>query len=246
MHKKNFLIPGMMLLAMAMAAPANAANWAGPYVGVNAGYGWGNADTNISPLPTAAAFANLMPTTIKPKVNGAVAGGQVGYNWVSGNWVYGLEADMSWSGMKDTVMQTPIIQNNGTPWAGTLTVSQKITSFGTLRGRIGQDVGNNVLIFGSGGLAWGTVKTNLNSDFRPQGNVQYPASQSKTKLGWTLGGGVEWAFNPTTTFKVEYLYVNLGKQSITANPVPANPPFQVYYDWKAKAHIVRAGVNFLF
>ncbi|MDX8412301.1 MAG: porin family protein [Mariprofundaceae bacterium] len=246
MLNKCFLLTGVLFVGLVIAAPVKAANWAGSYIGANVGYGWGSADTDIRLLPSVAP-TDARPITIKPSVNGAVAGGQVGYNWQNGNWVYGVEADESWSGMSDTAM-SPIILNNGgtiSPAAG-YTAQQEINSFGTLRGRIGQDIGGDVLLYGTGGLAWGQVKTNVNTDSRPTGTIQYPASQSKTKTGWTVGAGAEWAFSPPYSVKIEYLYVDLGEQSVIGNPVPLNPPFQALYEWQANAHIVRAGINFLF
>ncbi len=247
MQKKRFLMgAGILLASMSTTVPASAAGtgtWAGLYAGINAGYGWGGADTTVSSLP-AGNPGGMKTTNVGVKPAGGVAGAQVGYNWQSGNTVYGLETDGSWSGMKKTTVLSPVLAPNGAPIpGGSISVQQKITSLGTLRARLGQDLGNNVLIFGTGGFAWGNVKTNANVIFPA---VRYPVSQSKIKVGWTVGAGVEWAFNATTSFKVEYLHVNLGKETAVGNPVPANPPWQTRYDWKTSANIVRGGLNFYF
>ena len=60
-------------------------NWSGFYIGGNVGYGWGDADTSFNPLPSAAAFVNLAPTTLGPDPQGVVGGVQAGYNWQAGN-----------------------------------------------------------------------------------------------------------------------------------------------------------------
>jgi outer membrane immunogenic protein len=75
---------------------------------------------------------------------------------------------------------------------------------------------------------------------------QYPASFSKTKTGWTAGGGVEVGISKRWSWKAEYLYYDLGRESFTANPVPANPPFQVAYRWETRAHTFTTGINFRF
>ncbi len=246
---KKYRILGSVVLALAVSAPAGAATWGGAYGGGNIGYGWGKADTNVLPLPDAATFINLLPTTMHPKPNGAVLGGQIGYNWQSGNTVTGVEGDLSFSDMRGTQYVSPITQNNGTPMPGAgnnITVSQKIDWYGTLRGRIGFATANNWLIYATGGLAFGGTKFSGNTDFRPGGTIQYPASLSKTRTGWTLGAGAEWAISGTSSVKVEYVHLDLGNQSIIANPVPANPPFQEIYNWKTKADILRVGMNFRF
>ncbi len=108
-----------------------------------------------------------------------------------------------------------------------------------------------LLIYGTGGLAYGHVNYSANSDFRPGVPTQilffqYPVSLSKTKTGWTVGGGAEVGINKHWSWKAEYLYYDLRKESLTANPVPANPPFQVAYTWETKAHTFNAGINFRF
>ncbi len=223
-------------------------SWTGFYIGGNVGYGWGNGDTSFTPLPTAAAFVNLAPTTLSPNPKGVFGGLQAGYNLQMGEWVWGLETDFQWSGMTGSVTQTPIIQNNGTAFggAGFLQASEKITWFGTLRARAGITPADRVLLYVTGGLAYGNVEYAAQTDFRPVGTIQYPASFSKTKAGWTLGGGFEWAVANNWSVKAEYLYINLGNESTTANPVPANPPFQVAYSWKTTENIVRFGLNYLF
>jgi outer membrane immunogenic protein len=220
-------------------------NWAGGYVGFHLGYGWGRANTSFTPLPSATAFINLAPTTLRPDPHGVHAGGQVGYNWQSGSVVGGFESDISWTNMKGTAVVTPIIQNNGSPWAGTLTAHQDTDWFGTLRARLGGSVGS-ALIYGTGGLAYAKVNYSANADFRPQGTIQYPSAFSKTKTGWTVGGGVEFAINNHWGVKGEYLYYKMSNESRTANPSPANPPFQVAYTWQTRAHILRGGLNYHF
>jgi outer membrane immunogenic protein len=147
-------------------APAGIYNWSGFYAGVNLGYEWGKV-TNSSINPS-----------------GVAGGAQVGYNWQSGQFVFGGETDLQLSGADDTF--APWKFSN--PW------------FGTLRGRVGYAF-NNILAYATGGLAYGDVKAE-------SGNL----SETKTQLGWTLGVGAEVGLAPNWSAKVEYLYMDLGSR----------------------------------
>ncbi len=232
--------------------PATSYDWTGGYVGGHVGWGQGRANTTFTPLPNATSFIDLRPTTLRPEPSGFNGGAQGGYNWQTGHFVVGAEADLSWSRMSGTARVTPITMNNGSafPGAGFLIARQDTKWFGTLRPRAGIAF-DKVLIYGTGGLAYGNVEYSANADFRPGTTTpilffQYPASFSKTKTGWTAGGGIEVGINRHWSFKAEYLYYDLRKESITANPLPVNPPFQVAYTWETKAHTFNTGINFRF
>jgi outer membrane immunogenic protein len=234
------------------APSATSYNWKGGYIGGHIGWGRGQAHTTFTPLPTSTQFIDMRPTTLRPDPSGFNGGAQGGYNRQMGHFVVGGEADISWSRMSGTDRVSPIIMNNGSafPGAGFLITRQDTKWFGTLRPRAGIAF-DRVLLYGTGGLAYGHVNYSANSDFRPGVPTsilffQYPASLSKTKTGWTVGGGVEVGINQHWSWKAEYLYYDLGNQSITANPIPANPPFQVSYRWETKAHTFNAGINFRF
>jgi outer membrane immunogenic protein len=233
--------------AKAAPAPSFTYNWTGGYIGGHVGYGWGKADTHFEPLPSAVAFGALQPTTLSLSPRGVTGGVQGGYNWQTGHFVLGGEADFSASDIKKAVTVSPITQNSGTPFpgAGFLASSQKMKWFGTLRPRAGVAF-DRVFIYGTAGLAYGHVDYSANTDFRPTGTVQYPAAFSKTKTGWTAGGGAEIAINKHISVKAEYLYYDLGNVSLLANPTPALPPYQIQYNWQTKGNIFNTGVNFRF
>ncbi len=223
-------------------------NWSGFYVGANVGYGWGNADTFFNPLPSATTFVNLLPQTLGPDPKGVLGGLQAGYNWQSGKFVLGVETDIQASDIHGSTVVTPIIQNTGLPFPGAafLSASQRIDWLGTLRLRAGFTPVDRLLLYVTGGLAYGDVSYNATTDFRPVGTTQYLASFRNTKTGWTAGAGAEWAFAQNWSAKVEYLYVDLGNASATVNAIPLLPPFQVAYTWKTTEHIARVGVNYKF
>lgn len=233
-------------------APATSYTWTGAYVGGHFGWGSGRANTSFTPLPNATTFIDLRPTTLRPDPSGFSGGAQGGYNWQTGHFVVGAEADISWSRISGTARVTPIIMNNGAAFAsnGSLITRQDTKWFATVRPRAGVAF-DRVFLYGTGGLAYGHVDYSANADFRPSTPspilfFQYPVSLSKTKTGWTAGGGAEVGISKHWSWKVEYLYVDLGKESITANPVPVNPPFQVAYTWQTKAHTFNTGINFRF
>jgi outer membrane immunogenic protein len=226
--------------------PVSSYSWKGPYIGGHLGYGWGRANTSFSPLPTAAQFINLAPTTLKPDPNGIFGGLQAGYNLQRGRIVAGVEGSFSGSRMSGTNVVVGFTQNNGLSWNGSLTAHQDTRWFGTFRGRAGFTPTSRVLLYGTAGLAYGHVHYSANADFRPQGPVQYPSVSTQTKTGWTAGAGVEVGLHKYWSWKAEYLYYDLGKQSLIGNPIPANPPFQVTYAWQTKVHTFSTGVNFRF
>lgn len=234
-------------VAKKRAASSAAYNWTGFYIGDHFGYARGEGNTLIEPLPTAAQFINLAPTTLDSDPKGWTGGLQGGYNRQLGHLVVGGEADFTWSNAKGTRVVTPITQNNGTPFpgAGFLIASQNTKWFGTLRGRAGVAVGRG-LLYGTGGLAYAKVNYGANADFRPFGTESYPAVDSKTKRGWTLGYGFELGVTRHFSWKFEYLYYRLGSETFTANPAIPLPPFQIRYTWKASADTINGGINFRF
>ena len=148
------------------AAPSYGYSWVGPYLGLTLGYQWGSA-TNSSARPGG--------------VEGGIAGG---YNWQSGQFVYGVEGDLQLSGASDTFAGYKF-EN---PW------------FGTVRGRGGVAF-NNILVYGTLGLAFG------------EGRVQFSGlTESTAHVGWTAGLGMEVGLTPNWTAKAEYLFVDLSDQ----------------------------------
>jgi outer membrane immunogenic protein len=152
-------------------------------------------------------------------VKGALVGGTAGYNLQTGTWVWGLEADLDASWIKGSDTATCIAPGCET----------KNLWLGTGRGRIGFAF-DRAMVYGTGGAALGSLK------FSPATNP----SETKTKLGWTAGAGVEYAFMGSWSAKVEYLYVDLG--NTTCSAASCGVESQV----KFKSNIVRAGLNYRF
>src|SRR5262245_55047903 len=186
--------------------------WTGVYVGVNAGYSWGRSDThvdyfnNVTGLPIAPPAGSI--TDVKFNLNGGVAGAQIGANWQNGIWVIGAEADIQWSGQKGSTLFTcAIVGGGGVPGpclpgltftppgasSASLAFDQKLEWFGTVRARLGVTPTPTVLLYVTGGFAFGEIQTDgVLTGFTPAGVATSVAfSQSDTKGGWTVGGGIE-------------------------------------------------------
>jgi outer membrane immunogenic protein len=223
--------------APAMAAPVT--NWSGLYIGGNLGYGWGNGNTAFSLLNLDADN-----TALDTKSKGVIGGAQIGYNWQMGAIVTGLEADIQGSGIKSSG-RSPLFNTdtNSIIPGNFLSTEQKLSWFGTARGRLGATVTPDLLLYATGGLAYGHVDASANTFFAS--DEQFPASVSKTKVGWTVGAGAEWMFARNWSAKVEYLYLDLGNVSAIRHS-PIIPSIAAAYTWHTQENIVRAGVNYHF
>lgn len=241
-------ILGLALVGVTNAGtmgPAKHGNWSGFYFGANVGYAWSNNNTDIFPLPTPALF-QVDTARLASNMSGAVAGGQIGYNLQLPSlpsWILGLETDLDWSSFSAgrTVSAFGIGPQTGLVFTNAFTTHEKIKWIGTVRPRLGFLLSDNIMLFGTGGLAYGSIDNFANSNYTL---VTYPAAFNSTKTGWTAGGGLEAKFAPNWSGKVEYLYTDLGNVTVIANPTLANPPFQTQYRWNNVMQMVRFGVNY--
>jgi outer membrane immunogenic protein len=242
---------GKEMKQVAPAPPECDFTWTGFYFGGNAGYGWGNADTSFDPLPDAVTFFDLEPTTLSPDPSGFIGGGQLGFNWQLGKWfVIGIETDFQGTDIEGHDTRSPIIDIDGDPEnpGSFLFAHERIQWFGSTRGRIGISPWCRWLFYGTGGVAYGNVDYSANTNF--DNGITYPVKFSETNVGWTAGGGIEFAIGHHWTVRAEYLYYDLGSQDKTQNQldfgVPEGPPFFVHYNFDTSGNIVRGGFNFKF
>jgi outer membrane immunogenic protein len=152
-------------------------------------------------------------------VNGFLVGGTLGGNYQIGSFVIGLEGDGDWSNFDGT---------NTTSCGGFAGCEVKSDWLATVRGRAGF-AWDRILFYGTGGAAFGNV----------QGGPSGGPFDTGTQIGWTGGAGVEAAFTPNLTAKIEYLYVDLGNLSCTLNCLAGG-------NLNLKENIVRAGINYKF
>ena len=227
-------------------------NWTGFYIGGNIGYSWGRSDDTSTLTNTAGTV--LFTSADKTDLNGIVGGGQIGYNWQMQSWVWGLEADIQGSDEKGTrnfICPTGVC----TPTFGVIAVfpgpavpvalNQKIDWFGTVRARGGVLVTPKVLLYATGGLAYGEVDSGATIGLVP---TAFP-STSSTNVGWTVGAGIEGAIGGNWTAKLEYLYVDLGKANgsfLTTSAALGGGVLTSSYSSKITDNVLRVGVNYRF
>jgi outer membrane immunogenic protein len=206
--------PTLPPAASPVYGPAPATDWHGPYAGLHIGYGWG----------TAFQEAPLIIGDIK--MSGGFVGGQAGYNWVHPNgFLLGVEADISLSGIKGST-------SDDLPFYDDTTVTHQVDLLGTVRGRVGYVMGD-WMPYVTGGFAW--AKATRSTVWEGAGGGS--DSNSQSHHGWTAGLGVEWAFKPTWTAKLEYLYMDLGSRTYPLDISPTDPIANL------KVHTLKVGVN---
>lgn len=269
--------------------------WSGAYVGINAGGVFGAANStrtstwNTFPSSTFEAlnFNNTQAAALLTGgagTNGSlgfIGGGQIGYNQhikvqnvdVVGSIETDIQGVSGYGGTYSRWFGTPaatftsggsIIGNGNTT---TQTTANSLNYIGTVRGRIGVLICPSLLAFGTGGLAYGGVDTNLqnyqalfvtSSNSSSVNTGQYGLVNgsnyfSNTLVGWTAGGGLEWLVASNWSIKAEYLYYDLGKVTGTvANTFYStlggapSPQSITNYSYNQNGNIVRLGLNYHF
>jgi outer membrane immunogenic protein len=204
-----------LLTTSLSAKAADVPAWAGFYVGANFGNSWAIAKSDFS-SPITSTRSNSQD------LRGAVGGGQIGYNWRTNAWVWGVEADFQGTDQKGTFFNrdtnpADLIAAVGPGVPGSLdsTLNQNMPWFGTVRARVGFVLEPRWMIYATGGLAYGEVDSNL-STIDPDNDVT-TSSWSETHFGWTVGAGVEAAFWDNWTGRLEYLHMDLGRSGGSTN-----------------------------
>ena len=207
-------------------------NWSGVYIGINGGYAFGSTDWSS---PGAGIVGTGTFNT-----NGGLVGGTAGFNFQSGQIVYGIEGDWDWADISGSSSNTTSTIDPagicGT--AGALACRYQTSSnwLSTIRGRVGYAF-DRVMIYATGGGAAGDVKATFSNP-----NTGFTGSTNSTEWGWTAGGGIEAALTENITAKVEYLFVDLQNGNCSPTICGGGTAVPVSFD----ASIVRAGLNFKF
>src|SRR6516225_5547077 len=216
-------------------------DWGGGYIGINGGYAFGQSEWSDSFNPSGNS------STGNFNVTGGLVGATIGVSGQWGAWVFGVEGDFDWqgiSGSSSSAFCTSILFSS-TPGSTAAGLSCKTASnwLGTLRARFGY-AWDRVLVYGTAGGAGANVETALTG-------LPY---QANPEFGWTVGAGVEVAFAEHWTFKVEYLFVDLGNAACNhgyscgfdvaaaaaVNAVNGN------YAVKLNENLIRVGLNFKY
>jgi outer membrane immunogenic protein len=218
---KKILLTTAALIALGMApaaaadlaarpytkAPAAAIainNWTGFYIGAMGGYAQEDTSDALG------------------EISGGFAGGTLGYNWQTGNFVLGVEADAAWADVGVRVGNPAIAA-----------VETRIRSMGTVRGRVGYAF-DQVLVYGTGGYAWADNRLTLSA-------LGVSVSDSQIHSGWTVGAGVEVMFAPKWSVKAEYLYKSFDSETYFAGIAPPG-----ITSGTLNLNSVQVGVNYHF
>ncbi|MBR0697516.1 outer membrane protein [Bradyrhizobium lablabi] len=166
-------------------------NWSGFYIGINGG--WGQSHDNRIFDPTGASFGSH-------DADGGTVGGQIGYRWQTGGWVFGLEAQGNWADFSG---------NSGNAFAPGNVVRSKTDAFGLFTGQIGY-AWNNALFYVKGGAA----VTDRNYQFVTAGAL-VSESGFDTRWGGTVGAGLEFGFAPNWSLGIEYDHIFEDRHGVT-------------------------------
>ena len=231
--------------------------WTGFYVGLNAGGIWPSGSRSASlfaPATIAFPLASYFPGGLGSQSAGFLGGGQAGYNWQTGAFVLGVETDFDGSTVSKSFNGTSVPFTAAGIYTGdTLSVHAKASLdwVGTTRGRVGFVVtpDNRLMIYGTGGVAYAGGTANFSVFDATTGSV-WSGNPSKSRVGWVIGGGVEYALTNNWTIRGEYLYADLGKSNFTTvGNVAAAAAFPGVYasgHFDYNASIFRAAVNYKF
>jgi len=259
------------------ASPATVVShsWTGFHVGANVGYAWDHSRARERAGDEASGVLVGGVPAIGPAStslhNGGWAGGvQAGYSLqFDPRWVAGVEADFQWSNIKGNGSATANLVND--PF-GAFSANEEIKWFGTVRARLGYLPANNLLVYATGGLAYGRVNQSANFGLTTsnvlvvangvsftcstpgftfgfgEGPTCFAGSKSSTAVGWTVGAGAEYRFAQNLSLKLEYLYVSLGSDfSIPAvTVVPGSAPSVLDVKFDTAFSLVRTGINYRF
>jgi opacity protein-like surface antigen/outer membrane protease len=252
-HRRAMLATAAAI-AGSLASPASAADlplfspapisyyrWEGGYVGAHLGYAFGESDFGLSGFP-AASFAGVIPpvpTATSATTNGFVGGFQAGYLHQVDALVFGFEGDF----ILTTASGLASAKGTAAGLGYGLSQQQEVPWISTLRGRIGFAPNDQYMIYASGGLALGSVRTTADLSF--SNGLDFAGSRDDIRTGWAAGAGVEYAISPQTSVTLDYLHFDLG--NVTAVGLPnVSASFEAHSSAALRGDIVRVGLNYRF
>ncbi len=231
--------------------------WTGFYIGLNAGGIWPSGSRSadlFAPAAFAFPIASYFPGGLGSQSAGFLGGGQAGYNWQTGAFVLGVETDFDGSSLSKSFNATSVPFTAAGLYTGdTLSVhaKQSLDWLGTTRARLGfvATPDNRLMIYATGGVAYAGGSANF-SVFDATQFAYWTGNPSSSRVGWTIGAGVEYALTNNWTIRGEYLYADLGSSNFTtvanAAALAAFPGVYASGHINYDASIFRAAVNYKF
>ena len=228
--------------------------WTGFYAGLNVGAAIDNSSTsNLSYGPAFGSFLDSTTAGYRKTQSdvGFTGGVQAGYNYQWGAIVTGVEADINAADVSSRRNGSGSLSFGGATGTEALSSKSSTDYFGTLRGRLGYVPMERMMVYGTGGLAYGDVNSRTSAAFTT--NVpglgsfssSYTGGRSETQLGYAVGAGIEYALTDNVTLKGEYLYVDLGR---TTNNVVGSGASSDSFTTRngTEFSVARAGLNWKF
>lgn len=231
-------------------------SWTDVYVGLNAGSAWSSPTSNVVLTPLGAAPASAPVAALSTPIDrtnnlaGFVGGLQMGVNWrIADRFLTGVEADLHGvSGNTDTKWQVGTTNAGGQTFVSYTQRTETLNYLGTIRGRLGLLATPKLALYATGGMAYGGITSNaaiftqrIGGANITQGNPVFQGSN----IGWTAGGGAEWAFMPNWSVKIDYLRYDLGEANGRQLVVQPNGFFayQATSATRFAGNLIHAGVN---
>ena len=198
-------------------------NWTGCYVGAAGGGIWGRESVTSATTTAGATVTSINPT-------GALIGGTVGCNYQTGNFVLGLEGDLSWTSLRGSAGDLP-------PFNTAFSHSVRTNWMDTARARVGYSW-NRTLLYVTGGGAFTGIQDSATGP-------GIAATQTTSRAGWVAGGGIEYMIAPDWSAKIEYLYADFGTVRDAFETVPPAGTL-LGVNTRLTESVVRAGINWHF
>ncbi len=225
-----------------------APDWTGAYIGLNVGYGWGDFEGWVDVgNATENGLRGILGNDRLPigDADGWLGGAQIGYNWQHNRLVFGVEADIQFTSIRNDWFEFEI--NDDDAEYTDVSYRAELDWLGTLRGRIGYAF-DRFMIYGTGGLAVGHIDFHVrHTQIEEDDGLDITAvsgSNGSTQWGWTLGIGGEFMLAEHVTAKLEYLYVDLAGDDFYFDFDDSNRDAEGEVGFNA--HIVRVGLNYKF
>lgn len=222
-------------------------SWAGLYFGAQGGWTNSYDDAKITgdnAIGNIVVQTGLVPGAQKTRADGFNVGGHIGANFQTGQFVYGIEADLSYVDSDGSQTHGVTAAPLGIPVGISTTSTSALNWLGTVRGRVGIAY-DRVLVFATGGLAVGEVEhtTTVSLSAPAPFGATASASTDDVRWGWALGGGAEYALNSIWRLRADYLMVDLGKTEHTFGATVAGAPVTFRSEQEHVHHLVRAGIS---
>ncbi len=209
-----------------IVVPSSYFSWTGFYIGGHLGYGWGSSSSfNLPGSGNGDAFDGTVDG-FNNHPYGWLGGVTLGYNWQTDAFVFGLESDIGYLAADDT-------ERNSDGFA-----KAKYGGYGTLAARLGYGE-DRWLGYVKGGFAFADIE---NRAGEISGGVVDTSDFTKLRevhTGWTLGAGMEYAFQPNMSMKVEYLYMDFGDDR--SSNIDGD-----FFEHENDIHTLKVGVNYSF